>query len=204
MKGGSDSRIYLTFDDGPDPIWTPRVLETLHLYRARATFFVVAPLATRYPYLIDQMAHAGHSVELHCTKHVRHTQLACPEVEVDARRGLEDLRALGLLPKLWRTPWGVITPCTRDVAEKLGLTLISWTVDTHDWRGDTASEMFAHAGPDLRPGAVILMHDGLGPGARRSGCEETVSLIERVIKRARSLGCEPCSMGDPYARLSNA
>jgi peptidoglycan/xylan/chitin deacetylase (PgdA/CDA1 family) len=55
LKGESDSRIFLTFDDGPDPIWTPKVLETLHLFRARATFFVIAPLALRHPYLIRQM-----------------------------------------------------------------------------------------------------------------------------------------------------
>ena len=202
MQGGGDSRIFLTFDDGPDPTWTPMVLDALRRFRAKATFFVMAPLAVRFPRLIRHMTRAGHSVELHCAKHVRHTELTCSEVAADARSGLKDLGTLGVLPRLWRPPWGIVTPWTRAVAKDFGLELVSWTADTHDWRGDTASEMYANVRPDLRPGAVLLMHDGLGPGARRSGCEETVALIGKVIEQARSFGCEPCPMSDPYARLS--
>ena len=202
MQGGGDGRIFLTFDDGPDPAWTPRVLDGLRRLRAKATFFVMAPLAVRFPRLIRHMTRAGHSVELHCAKHVRHTELTCSEVAADARSGLKDLGTLGVLPRLWRPPWGIVTPWTRAVAKDCGLELVSWTADAHDWRGDTASEMLANVRPDLRPGAVLLMHDGLGPGARRSGCEETVALIGKVIEQARSFGCEPCPMSDPYARLS--
>lgn len=202
MKGRNDGRIYLTFDDGPDPTWTPRVLEALRLSRAKATFFVISPLALRHPHLIRRMIRAGHGVELHCAQHVRHTHLTYPEVEADARGGLEGLRALGVAPRLWRPPWGIVAPWTQAVAKDLGLELALWTVDTHDWRGDPVSEMFARIRPDLRPGAVLLMHDGLGPGARRSGCGETVALIGKVIEQARSFGCEPCSMSDPCARLS--
>jgi peptidoglycan/xylan/chitin deacetylase (PgdA/CDA1 family) len=201
-EGGSDGRIYLTFDDGPDPIWTPKVLDALQHLGARATFFVIAPLAVRFPRLICRMTRAGHGVELHCAKHVRHTELTYLEVEADARSGLEDLRALGVLPRLWRPPWGVVTPRTRAVAQQLELELVSWTTDTHDWRGDSATEMLARVRPDLQPGAVVLMHDGLGPGARRSDCEETVALIGRVVEHACSFGYEPCPISDRYARLS--
>ena len=200
MKG--EGFVYLTFDDGPDPIWTPKVLEALHRFRARATFFVVAPLALRFPNLVRQMIQFGHAVELHCVEHVRHTDLTRAEVEIDARSGLEGIRILGVLSRLWRPPWGVLAPWTPAVADDLGLELVSWTLDTHDWRGDTASEMFTRIRADLQPGAVILMHDGLGPGARRSGCEETVALIGELVKHARSLGCEPCPISASPARLS--
>lgn len=202
MKGRDDGRIFLTFDDGPDPTWTPLVLDALRRFRAKATFFVMAPLAVRFPRLIRRTTSAGHSVELHCAKHVRHTELTCSEVAADARSGLEDLGTLGVLPRLWRPPWGDVTPWTRAVAKDLGLELVTWTADTHDWRGDRSSEMLANVGPDLRPGAVVLMHDGIGPGARRSGCEETVDLIGKVVEQARSIGCEPCPISDLYARLS--
>jgi peptidoglycan/xylan/chitin deacetylase (PgdA/CDA1 family) len=202
LNGGGDGRIFLTFDDGPDPAWTPKVLDALRRFRAKATFFVIAPLAVRFPHLTCQMTRAGHNVELHCANHTRHTELTYTAVEADARSGLQDLGTLGVLPRLWRPPWGVVTPWTRAVAKDFGLELVSWTADTHDWRGDTASEMYANVRPDLRPGAVLLMHDGLGPGARRSGCEETVTLIGKVIEQARSFGCEPCPMSDPYPRPS--
>jgi peptidoglycan/xylan/chitin deacetylase (PgdA/CDA1 family) len=77
-KGGVDGRIFLTFDDGPDPIWTPKVLEALHHVDARVTFFVIAPLATRFPRLIHRLIRAGHGVELHCARHIQHTELARP------------------------------------------------------------------------------------------------------------------------------
>ena len=173
-------------------------METLHLFGARATFFVIAPLALRFPRLIHQMICAGHSVELHCAKHLRHTELTYQEVEVDARSGLRDLRALGMLPRLWRPPWGIVTPWTQAVAKDLGLELVCWTVDTHDWRGDTTAEMLDYISPDLQPGSVILMHDGLGPGARRSGCQETVAtcalrgaLSRRRCRRAPSTSSSP-------------
>ena len=201
MRDGTENRIFLTFDDGPDPIWTPRILEVLHHSRARATFFVISPLALRFSHLVRRMIHAGHGVELHCAEHIRHTELTHAEVEADARDGLEDLHALDVHPRLWRPPWGVITPQTQAVAKALGLELVSWSLDTHDWREDSASEMFTRTSVDLRPGAVILMHDGLGPGARRSGCGETVALIEQLVTHARSLGCEPCPVDDPYAAL---
>jgi peptidoglycan-N-acetylglucosamine deacetylase len=202
LKGRGNGRIFLTFDDGPDPTWTPKVLDALHRFRARATFFVLAPLAVRFPHLIRRMTHDGHSVELHCAKHVRHTELTYTEVAADTRSGLEDLGTLGVFPRLWRPPWGVVTPGTRAVAEELALELGCWTVDTHDWRGDTAAKMFDCVRPGLQPGAVILMHDGLGPGARRSGCQETVALIGKVVEQARLLRCEPCPIGDSYTRLS--
>jgi peptidoglycan-N-acetylglucosamine deacetylase len=204
LRDGTEDRIFLTFDDGPDPIWTPRILEALHRSHARATFFVISPLALRFSHLVRHMIRAGHGVELHCTEHIRHTELTHAEVEADARGGLEDLYGFGVRSRLWRPPWGVITPQTQAVARDLRLELVSWNLDTHDWRGDSASEMFTRTSVDLRPGAVILMHDGLGPGARRSGCEETVALIEQIVKRARSLGCEPCPVDDPYAALGSA
>jgi peptidoglycan/xylan/chitin deacetylase (PgdA/CDA1 family) len=202
MKNGCDARIFLTFDDGPDPIWTPKVLDALHRSRARATFFVIAPLAVRFPRLIRRITRAGHNVELHCSKHVRHTELTYSEVAADVRSGLEDLGAIDVFPKLWRPPWGVVAPWTRTVAKDLRLGLVLWTADTHDWRGDSASEMLGNVRLNLRPGAIVLMHDGLGPGAKRSGCEETVDLIGKVVEQARSFGCEPCPMSVPYARLS--
>jgi peptidoglycan/xylan/chitin deacetylase (PgdA/CDA1 family) len=184
-------RAALTFDDGPDPFWTPRVLDALRRAGVRATFFVVAPLAIEYPRLVSAALQAGHEVEFHCTKHVRHTHRSRSEVEADTREGLRVLRSLGVEPRLWRPPWGVLAPWTQEVAESFGLRLAPWSADTHDWRGDTAPEMLRRVEPFLGPGSVVLMHDALGPGARRSGCEETVALVGDLVTRLRSMGCEP-------------
>lgn len=181
----------LTFDDGPDPVWTPRVLDALRRTDARATFFVITPLALRYPDLIQATLEAGHGVELHCARHVRHTLAPRDEIEADTGEGLETLRSLGVEPRLWRPPWGVFAPWTLEVAADFGLELVRWTADTHDWRGDASAEMLRSIKPRLGPDAVVLMHDGLGPGALRTGCEETVALTGPLVARLRSLGCEP-------------
>ena len=183
--------ISLTFDDGPDPVWTPRVLEALQRAEARATFFVVAPLARRFPHLVSDVLWAGHRVEFHCTQHVRHTGRTRGEVEADVLVGLRILEVQGVRPHFWRPPWGVLAPFTAEIADEFGLKIILWTEGTRDWRGDPAPEMLERVGPRLRPGSVVLMHDGIGPGARRSGCGETVALVGGLVERIRSLGCEP-------------
>jgi peptidoglycan/xylan/chitin deacetylase (PgdA/CDA1 family) len=185
----------LTFDDGPDPSWTPRILEVLDRVGARATFFVMAPLALEHHQLVSKTLDAGHEIEFHCTEHVRHTRRSRCEVEADTREGLQALRSLGIEPRLWRPPWDARAPWTQEVAQEFGLRLASWSVDTKDWRGDTAPEMLGTIEPLLGPGSVVLMHDGLGPGARRTGCGETVALVEPLVTRLRELGCEPTLLG---------
>ena len=95
--------IALTFDDGPDPLWTPRVLEALAASDARATFFVVAPLAVRHPETLRRARDEGHEVALHCNRPVRHDHMNAEEILSDASDGLRSPRALGHPPD-WRVP----------------------------------------------------------------------------------------------------
>lgn len=184
----------LTFDDGPDSIWTPRILEALDRAGAHATFFVIPPLAPEHQEIVRNISRKGHGVELHCVRHVRHTELSPREVEAEAIQGLRALRFLGAEPRFWRPPWGVVAPWTWSIAASHGLEIAGWTADTHDWRGDTAPQMLADVEPLLRPGVVVLMHDGMGPGARRDDCGETVSLVGALVPRLRELGCEPSTL----------
>lgn len=172
-------------------MWTPRVLEALNRAEARATFFVIAPSALQHEEVLGTVLEAGHGVEFHCVRHVRHTELSPLEVEAEAREGLRALRSLGADPRLWRPPWGITAPWTWGIAAEYGLEISGWTADTHDWRGDDAREMLDNVGPLLRPGATVLMHDGLGPGALRDGCEETVELVSGLSARLKELGYEP-------------
>jgi peptidoglycan/xylan/chitin deacetylase (PgdA/CDA1 family) len=80
--------VALTFDDGPEPIWTPLVLDALASVEARATFFVVAPRAARYASLIFSMRKRGHEVAFHCVEHVRHDAMTRREIEIDVDSGL--------------------------------------------------------------------------------------------------------------------
>lgn len=167
----------LTFDDGPDETWTPRVLEELERCEMSATFFLIGERVRAAPRIPELQALAGHEIGLHCDRHIRHSELSESEIEEDTLAALATLSKLGLYPTIWRTPWGVRTSATLRVAARHGLELIHWTHDTHDWRGDSAAEMLEEAPPNLGEDAVVLMHDALGPGALRAGCENTVALL---------------------------
>lgn len=180
--------VALTFDDGPHPTWTPRVLAALARAEAPATFFVLAQRAAAHPGIVAATLRAGHAVELHGLRHLRHSRRSPEELATDTRCALAVLGALGVHPRRWRLPWGQAAPGTSALAAEHGLTVTGWTEDTHDWRGDTASTMLAAVGGRLASGSVVLMHDGLGPGARRTTCAETARLVEPLVRRARAAG----------------
>ncbi len=184
----SPGSLSLTFDDGPDKHWTYEVLAALERCGARATFFVLGERVLAAPDTVRDVLRAGHDVQLHGHRHLRHSEHDEREIEHDTQLALAALAGVGVRPTHWRTPWGVRTAATDAVAERHGLTLVGWTLDTHDWRGDLASAMFARARSQLRPGAVVLMHDALGPGALRAGCHGTVELIEPLVIAARASG----------------
>jgi peptidoglycan/xylan/chitin deacetylase (PgdA/CDA1 family) len=184
------NKLALTFDDGPHGIWTAKVLDALAGHDARATFFMVAPLALATPEIVARIKREGHTIGVHCGEHVRHSEGDENWAAHDIDGALECLSSLGIEPTLWRTPWGDRAPWTDSLAADRGLSLVDWNADTHDWRGDSAAEMFGAIAPDLQDGAIVLAHDGLGPGALRSGCKETVELVNSLLERVPLLGLE--------------
>jgi peptidoglycan-N-acetylglucosamine deacetylase len=188
--------IALTFDDGPSPVWTPRILTALERRGAHATFFVQARRAVEHDDLIEAAVAGGNEIGFHCLDHVRHSERGREEVANDLEVGLEMLDQIGVRPRAWRAPWGIETDATRALAAERGLRLWGWNVDTHDWRGDDVRGMFGalEAQGGLRGGDVILMHDALGPGALREGCAETVALTEFLLAGAEGDGLEPATV----------
>jgi peptidoglycan/xylan/chitin deacetylase (PgdA/CDA1 family) len=179
--------VHLTFDDGPDPRWTPLVLDVLAEAGARATFFVLGERVAQAPEPMLRAAAEGHEIALHGDRHVRHDELARDELDCDTDRALERLAGHGVDPVRWRAPWGVETADSRAIAQERDIELVGWTLDTHDWRGDTAARMHATCAPLITDGAVVLMHDGLGPGARREHCAATIDLAAGLSRRAHQL-----------------
>jgi peptidoglycan/xylan/chitin deacetylase (PgdA/CDA1 family) len=184
----------LTFDDGPDPRGTPAVLDALAAADVRATFFVLGRQVERHPALLERVVAAGHAVEVHGFEHLRHPFTPRAEVERDLDRALAVLA--GVSPRRWRVPWGHLAPYTREVADARGLELVGWDADTHDWRGDPAVDMLAAL--PLRHGGIVLAHDGIGEGARRTTAAETAALVAPLAGRARAAGLTPGPLTDPW------
>ncbi|HEX3975199.1 MAG TPA: polysaccharide deacetylase family protein [Solirubrobacteraceae bacterium] len=178
----------LTFDDGPDPAWTPKLLELLRRFDARATFFPIAARAVEHAAIIERVRSEGHAIGLHCDQHVRHSERDAAWLERDTDAALELLAGVGVAPTFWRTPWGDMAPWSAQVARDRDLRLIGWTTDTHDWRGDSAAEMFEATREALTDGAIVLAHDGLGPGARRESPATTLDYVALVGEHAREHG----------------
>ncbi|WP_322029511.1 polysaccharide deacetylase family protein [Paraburkholderia sp. J76] len=155
-------RIALTIDDGPDPEVTPRVLDWLDRFDARATFFCIGERAQRYPHLIEAMVARGHAVENHSQRH-RHTfSLLGPhamkrEIEA-AQRTLTDIA--GTPPRFFRAPAGLRNPFLEPALCGLGLHLASWTRRGFDTRAQDAATVTHRLLDGLAARDILLVHDG--------------------------------------------
>jgi peptidoglycan/xylan/chitin deacetylase (PgdA/CDA1 family) len=190
--------VALTFDDGPDPDWTPRVLDELRRLDVHATFFVLGAQAEGQRRLLRKMRRAGHEVGLHGYAHLRHDEHSREAIEADMD---EALAVIGRRhTRSWRPPHGIVTPVTEELARKRGLELVHWSADTVDWGADQSVEgMLGRVEPLLEPGAVVLMHDAVGPGSPRESPAATLALLEPLVAAIRSRGL---SVSEPAPRAA--
>ncbi len=171
VRGPPGARgVALTFDDGPDPQWTPRILEALAQHEARATFFVIGRKAEEHPEVVRAILDAGHSVGLHSYEHDRFFALRRERrVRADLERGMQALEKLtGRRPVLFRPPIGHTNPVIARVVDDLDLTVIGWTIGAHDGVASTrVDDVIARVRRDLRDGAIVLLHDAAERGDRQ-------------------------------------
>lgn len=159
-----DGAIGLSFDDGPDPIATSRVLDLLARAGVHATFFVTGEAADAHPELVQRIVDAGHEVASHGYRH-RHALFQRWPLAgfFDVRRAL---RRLGRV-RFYRGPHGAYSWATLAAAWSAGVQPVNWTVEAHDWHpGFTPADVVAKVLVEARSGGVIVMHDG-GRGAAR-------------------------------------
>lgn len=173
------------------------MLDALDREGVRATFFVSTdPFREEAEWRMSaEIADAGHEVGFHCEDHVRHGEREREAVAQGTRRSLNELRSIGVEPRLWRTPWGRVAPWSGELARGFGLELCNWSDDTHDWRGDSATVMLGRLRSTLSTGSIVLMHDGIGPGALRKECRQTVELLPELIALARERAIEVAPIG---------
>lgn len=156
------SGIALTFDDGPNPTTTRRVLALLREHGMRATFFVIGRKVEQHPEVVREIVREGHEVALHSFEHSRLYAFKTPaEVVADIERTQLAVReACGETPVLFRPPVGMTSPRTAEGARRAGVRLVAWSVRGYDG--------LAHGSPHavlrrvlrgIRPGAIVLLHD---------------------------------------------
>jgi peptidoglycan/xylan/chitin deacetylase (PgdA/CDA1 family) len=159
---GADTRepvVALTFDDGPDPRWTPRVLEVLEAHGARATFFMLGTAAGRHPELVARAAAAGHAIANHSWDHAAFSRLHAPARRRQLRACQRAISPYGL--RLFRPPYGEQTLATRLDALWLRYAVIGWTVDSGDWWDPDPVRIADTLDRRVAPGDIVLFHDAL-------------------------------------------
>lgn len=157
----ADNSVALTIDDGPHPLITSVFLDILRKYGARATFFVVGEKVEECPELLRRMADEGHEIGNHTYSHPRLGHVA--EVEALAQiRGcaLAVGKVCGQPTHLLRPPGGGIAAHVLKAATAANCTVVLWTHNTNDWTISDPEQIAANALRDLRPGSIILMHQG--------------------------------------------
>src|SRR4051794_35814520 len=195
VRGAADDDdpvVALTFDDGPNPPWTGRILDVLDRYEVPATFFCVGLQAAGHPEEPARMTEAGHRVANHTWSHPFLPDLSWPDVQLQLDRTDEVIgRDPGRDTRLFRPPYGSATPAmfTR-IAQDPGTTVVLWDVDTADWSMPGSRAIAASVLDQTRPGSIVLMHDG---GGDRS---QTVEALPAVIEGLKTRGFR-------FARLGN-
>ena len=202
---GSAHAVALTFDDGPDPALTPRVLDLLDAEGARATFFCAAGRARRHPALVREIVRRGHSVQNRSRLRPHRFSLLGPRgfaQEIGAAQALlADLT--GALPHCFRAPAGLRNPLLDPVLHELDLHLVSWTRRALDTCDGDATRVFGRLAEDLAAGDILQMHDGR---CRRTahGAPVVLQVLPPLLAHCRANGLATVTLGDAVGRRSAA
>jgi peptidoglycan/xylan/chitin deacetylase (PgdA/CDA1 family) len=156
-----NQQLALTFDDGPDPVWTPRLAAVLRRFNIRATFFCIGQRVEVYPDIVRSLIDDGHEIGNHSHSHRNLWYRSRTQVRSEIERCQAALSALTAnVPALFRPPFGDRGPQVLSEARKLNLSTVLWSLDTRDWNSPTAETIFHDVRNRARDGDVLLFHDG--------------------------------------------
>ncbi|MCL6626287.1 MAG: polysaccharide deacetylase family protein [Alicyclobacillus shizuokensis] len=179
----------LTFDDGPDPKYTGRLLDALKAARVRATFFVVGQKALAHPDLIRRMMAEGHQVEVHGWTHAFVPLLPPRRTLWQFRRTTDALgRTFGVRPRFYRPTWGALNAVTLGLVFRTHR-LVTWSIMVGDWRLQPPGQVLQRVVERLHPGAIVVLHDSDDTwGAETGAPEQVIALIPELAQRVRAAG----------------
>ncbi|MBW3112310.1 polysaccharide deacetylase family protein [Bacillus sp. MCCB 382] len=152
--------VALTFDDGPDPDVTPRILKVLKDHDVHATFFMLGSQAEKYPDIAKEVAKAGHEIGNHSDHHKDLTKIRKEEMTQEVLASSRKImNATGQLPTVLRPPYGAINNEVETLAHDNGSSLVLWSVDSLDWKNKNVNAIHSTVQKEMAPGAIILLHD---------------------------------------------
>ena len=177
----------ITIDDGPDPVWTPKVLAVLKRYNVKAVFCMIGPQAEAHPDLVKKVLAAGHRLCDHTIDHNtamdKKPQSYQSQQILDAQKMIEKA-AGGAKVEYYRAPGGAFTPYSRKLAAGQGMRPLGWNIDSKDFEGGTVERIESTVRGEIphRSGPTVLFHDGGGDRSR------TVDALNRLLPWMQSQG----------------
>jgi peptidoglycan-N-acetylglucosamine deacetylase len=193
-------QVAVTFDDGPDPEITPRVLGLLQAQRVRATFFCIGERVRRHPALVRECVGAGHAIENHSDSHS-----ACFSLLSPRRLALEIARAQDAItsvssqsPRFFRAPAGLRSPLLDPLLQRAGLQLASWTRRGFDTVRSDPDRVLGRLARNLAAGDILLLHDG--HAARTAQAVPVVlEVLPRLLELLAAQGLQPVTLREALA-----
>ncbi len=192
----------LSFDDGPDPDITPRVLDLLDAHGARASFFCIGERAAAHPALVREIVARGHRVENHSARHPIGFGFYGPlrMAREIARAQALLAAAAGIAPRYFRAPMGIRNPMLAPVLVRLGLHYASWTRRGYDAVAGDPARILARLTRGLRAGDIVLLHDGPSPYAalRPHGAPAVLEVLPRLLEHLAAQGWRGVPLPEPH------
>ncbi|HEY5757977.1 MAG TPA: polysaccharide deacetylase family protein [Steroidobacter sp.] len=185
----SADRVYLTFDDGPDPEWTPRVLDALEQAKVKATFFAVGQQAQRLPDLVRRVHDAGHAVGNHTFSHRHPWFMSQQSARAQVRDGANAISdVLGVAPRFYRPPHGRKRACMSDEAQRCGEQIVLWDVSAVDWGPLGVVDSIEKRLNAVKGGDIVLMHDGQNKHNRP---DQLLQILPLFLRKLADRGLHP-------------
>ncbi|MFD0617720.1 polysaccharide deacetylase family protein [Paenibacillus sp. GCM10027629] len=207
-RGKATRQVAFTFDDGPNPTYTPRLLDLLQAHGVKATFFVLGSEAEKYPDIIQRMHQEGHQIGIHNYTHTTNWVMTPGEVkreQVDMSADIVE-RIIGERPTCYRPPWGILNLGDLfSFRSRSGYRIVLWSVMVGDWkRSTTAERLRSKLMRRITPGAIVVLHDsGETFGADAGAPLQMIAGLDAVLKEVRLQGyacVRVDEMLDPYWR----
>lgn len=179
--------ITLTFDDGPDLKYTPKILNILKRHNVKATFFVVGNQIEKYPIVFKRMIRDGHDIANHSYWHLKTTELSTNQLITQIKLNTDLMKKYGAPEKLiFRPPYGALDPISIQTIGKQGYKIVLWTIDSRDWRSLNKSQVLANVTSKLKNGYIILQH--CAAESKKEDLTGSIQALPEIIKAARKKG----------------
>jgi len=198
LKNSKEKLIALTFDDGPSPVWTPKILEQLQKVDVKATFFMTGEHVTRYPEVARSAVEEGHEIGNHSYGHRVLVYFTDEELTREIKDTQEAIRqATGVTTEYFRPPKAWLFRREKEIIRKMGYKIILWSLNSKDWVNFSDKYLIRYLVRNIRSGDILLFHDSGGAFKAEGGDrQQTVRTIPLLVEKMRGKGFSFVTVGE--------